>query len=408
MTFRHTTVRSPLSTRARQIASCCAVAALIPLLSASPAAASSTRLLVVGDSISQGAAGDFTWRYRTAESLRQAGADVDFVGPRKTLYNAVTAKQDGNILYVDPGFDQDHDALWGRTLTGHAPLVPGVINALPAKPNVVVVELGTNDWSLGATKALNSMRTLIAGVRQAAPGASLVIAKPYVPYSFKNKTYVNATYTADFDAGLDALATELDQPTSRIVTSDLRPGFDSATQTWDGSHPTPSGEIKIATAITTSLQAIGIGDGYHGPATATWPATGPQPTITPGAPGKITVSWSDPTPGALSYALDQRRRTAAGVSGSWVRIGTFIHTTRTWTSPVLINGDTYDYRLRPVRGVMEGATGTETSATIGANGPAPSTPTAPTSTTPNGTTPAGTTPTPAPPAPYKRPWWQWW
>jgi hypothetical protein len=53
----------------------------------------STRIMVVGDSISQGSAGDFTWRYRLDRHLAGAGAAVDFVGPRSDLYDNVGGQQ---------------------------------------------------------------------------------------------------------------------------------------------------------------------------------------------------------------------------------------------------------------------------------------------------------------------------
>lgn len=40
---------------------------------------SNPRILVVGDSISHGFEGDFTWRYRLKEHLTKSGVDADFV-----------------------------------------------------------------------------------------------------------------------------------------------------------------------------------------------------------------------------------------------------------------------------------------------------------------------------------------
>lgn len=39
------------------------------------------RVMVVGDSISHGSEGDFTWRYRMWEWFRANNVSVDFVGP---------------------------------------------------------------------------------------------------------------------------------------------------------------------------------------------------------------------------------------------------------------------------------------------------------------------------------------
>jgi hypothetical protein len=62
----------------------CTVAAVTAALAAVPvrvSAAPAGRIMVVGDSISQGHEGDFTWRYRLAQHLGNVGAAADFVGP---------------------------------------------------------------------------------------------------------------------------------------------------------------------------------------------------------------------------------------------------------------------------------------------------------------------------------------
>ena len=47
------------------------------------------RILLVGDSVTQGSAGDWTWRYRLWKHFDAAGVAVDFVGPRNDLYDNV-------------------------------------------------------------------------------------------------------------------------------------------------------------------------------------------------------------------------------------------------------------------------------------------------------------------------------
>ena len=43
------------------------------------------RILIVGDSMTQGSAGDWTWRYGLWKHLDDADVDVDFVGPNDDL-----------------------------------------------------------------------------------------------------------------------------------------------------------------------------------------------------------------------------------------------------------------------------------------------------------------------------------
>ncbi len=56
---------------------------------------SATRVLLFGDSITQGRPGDWTWRYRLWQQLRDTGRPVDFVGPAENLVG-------DSLDYADP------------------------------------------------------------------------------------------------------------------------------------------------------------------------------------------------------------------------------------------------------------------------------------------------------------------
>src|SRR4051794_6230696 len=76
---------------------------------------SPVRILILGDSVTQGSVGDWTWRYRLWQHFADAGVAVDFVGPSRDLFDRSTNTYvpDG---YLDPDFDQDHAARWGNAL----------------------------------------------------------------------------------------------------------------------------------------------------------------------------------------------------------------------------------------------------------------------------------------------------
>ena len=92
---------------------CLLVLGLLVLVPAPRAqAASPTRIMIVGDSISQGSAGDFTWRYRLWKHLEAtAPGATTFVGDRNYLFDNITAQQ-GSHAYADPNFNTAHHALW--------------------------------------------------------------------------------------------------------------------------------------------------------------------------------------------------------------------------------------------------------------------------------------------------------
>ncbi|KAF4943413.1 hypothetical protein FGADI_13440, partial [Fusarium gaditjirri] len=64
---------------------------------------STLRVMVVGDSISQGREGDFTWRYRIWQFFKQNGIDVEMVGPYKgTVPPDTPAAPPPPIIYGNP------------------------------------------------------------------------------------------------------------------------------------------------------------------------------------------------------------------------------------------------------------------------------------------------------------------
>src|SRR5215471_12833106 len=73
------------------------------------------RIMIVGDSITKGSSGDYTWQYRLYEHLRADGVSPQMVGPYNWLFNNVT-NVDGDCSYADPKFERANDARWGMTL----------------------------------------------------------------------------------------------------------------------------------------------------------------------------------------------------------------------------------------------------------------------------------------------------
>ena len=109
----------------------------VPARAASPA-----RIMIVGDSISQGSAGDYTWRYRLWKHLQPKVPGLDFVGVRNDLFDNVANVQ-GSQAYADSNFDRDHNALWGNTLDASGDTIQ--TRTAATTPDVMLVLLGIND-----------------------------------------------------------------------------------------------------------------------------------------------------------------------------------------------------------------------------------------------------------------------
>jgi len=212
------------------------------------------RVLLVGDSITMGSAGDYTWRYRLAEHLRAVHRPVDLVGVRTDIWDNVGASF-GCDDYLDPDFDQDHDAVWGRTLEQTVAEIHQV--ATQTTPDVYVVMLGTNDLALGSSprRTAGLMRRFVRQARAVTPDADLVLVQP--PHAYLPPTKA-------FGRELVAVARALHRTDSRVTVAHTQEGFTDA-DTWDGVHPNARGEIKIAAGVADALARLGIGRRYERP-----------------------------------------------------------------------------------------------------------------------------------------------
>ncbi|MFI6481871.1 SGNH/GDSL hydrolase family protein [Nonomuraea sp. NPDC050663] len=214
------------------------------------------RLMIVGDSISHGSSGDWTWRYRLWKHLCAHGVAVDLVGSRDHLDNIRTEEcGDGDHTYADPAFDTDHDAQWGRPYL----LEKAVIEAKVAehRPDYMLVLLGINDlfWYGVDPQAFEAnLREFVTNARRAAPTLRFVVGA-MLPTRRAQDDLAFATRVAVCNLRIRAVAGELSTPLSPIVVANTDAEFVAADHTWDGTHPNPRGEFRIAGAFADALAA---------------------------------------------------------------------------------------------------------------------------------------------------------
>lgn len=221
------------------------IALIVGMFGPAPARADDpdqTRILLVGDSVTQGATGDYTWRYRLWKSLRAAEYDVDFVGPLRTLHDDSTGS---STDYADPGFDQDHAALWGAGLLAgswwidpHNLVTAEVVAAY--QPDVIINDLGLNNltwWSESPEVLIERMATFVADARAVNPGVTVVLGELTQTWSAGVETY---------NALLRDLAGTLDRPEARVIAAAKPQDFQESVDTYDTAHPNAQGEVKLA------------------------------------------------------------------------------------------------------------------------------------------------------------------
>ncbi|GAA3520682.1 hypothetical protein GCM10022263_05730 [Nocardioides daeguensis] len=315
-------------------------ALVVAALAAAPTPAPAldpVRILLVGDSVTQGSSGDWTWRYRLWRHFADAGVPVDFVGPRDDLWR-LPEGGGGEATYADPDFDRDHAARWG--MWALFPDVPFDALVATYQPDVVVEALGVNDllYGVDAAEVSAAIAARVLEARAARPDVAVVLTEPSQHW-FPGVLELN-TRLAD-------IASDLTTATSPVVVARAADGYDAEEDTWDGSHPNARGEVRIAAAVADALHALGVGPAAARPLVV--PPVGPQVPATVTATAgdqQATVSWTG-GPGASAQVLWGRDVT---LDQPWTSLPLPVAATGTWTGRSLVNGHLYAYRLQPMKG----------------------------------------------------------
>lgn len=150
------------------------------------------KVMVVGDSISQGHDGDWTWRYRMWQWFKREDIAVDFVGPYTGTHpwffppGAIIPPVEGEndpppawgqyAVGASPDFDDNHFAAWGRP----ALFAEGLVGYQVKKfmPDYLLVLLGFNDlgwFSHKPENVLDSMKKLVDKSRAENPNIKIVL-----------------------------------------------------------------------------------------------------------------------------------------------------------------------------------------------------------------------------------------
>ncbi|WP_182526413.1 hypothetical protein [Nocardioides dongkuii] len=300
------------------------------------------RVLLVGDSVTQGSAGDWTWRYRLWQHLESVGAGVDLVGPRTDLYDNV-ADQHGSTAYADPGFDRDHAARWGMLL--REPDVPLGELVETYRPDVVVEARGLNDFvwvGASAPETLDLVEDEVAEARAVDPDVDVVLTR--LPQTWYDES-AGGAITA-YNAGLGDLAADLDTPQSRVVATATGSGFVQGEDTWDPAHLSAQGEVTMAAAVADALAAVEVGAPYPRPLPVVrnghWTPASLSATA---GDGVARLRWTS-GPGVAREWVWVRDLTARR---EWTRLSAPVPGPA-WTAGGLVDGHTYAFRLQGLKG----------------------------------------------------------
>ncbi|MEU6928380.1 GDSL-type esterase/lipase family protein [Streptomyces sp. NPDC046374] len=225
------------------------------------------RFLFVGDSMTIGRAGDFTWRYRMWRHLETVlpGA-YEIVGPRTALYETGSDAA-VSYAYADPLFPagaRRHLAGWGEGWLHMAPLIGPTVTATGA--DVLLISLGLIDLGFytNSDQTAENVRAFLAAARAANPRVRAVLL-PVIPNVRAEAEAPFAAECARFNELLAKTVADLDSAASPLLLGSVPESYDIHTDTYDGTHPGPTGEHKLAAAFADAMhQAWGVGGPYRG------------------------------------------------------------------------------------------------------------------------------------------------
>jgi acyl-CoA thioesterase-1 len=205
---------------------CWLIAGGLPMAHAQP-----VRIMPLGDSITASTSGNPSYRYYLWQRLQAAGYHVDFVGSQYGVYS-------GMPLYSD--FDQDHEGHWGLRVDEILANIDAWARA--AQPDIVLIHLGHNDLWQGQviSDTIDELGQMIDALRLVNPNVQILLAQ-VIP-----STEDALADIPSLNAQIPALVAVKSTSQSLVIAVDQYSDFDAASDTWDGVHPNPVGEQKIA------------------------------------------------------------------------------------------------------------------------------------------------------------------
>ena len=198
-----------------------------------------TKIVTLGDSITQAENGQNSYRKELWEQLNIAGYNVDFVGSENR-------NKDGNN-FEDRSFDPDHEGHWGWR-------IDEIINGRGSEgnlsdwltgytPDVALIHLGSNDaiQNNSAISSVEELNQVIDILRQDNPDITIFLSQLIPTRNSGTNNRID-----DLNSRIPGIVADKNQANSPIILVDQSSGFNANTDTYDGVHPNDAGEAKMA------------------------------------------------------------------------------------------------------------------------------------------------------------------
>lgn len=200
------------------------------------------RVLPLGDSITHGNSKSKTYRYALWTKFVDSGLQFD--GIHFNYVGSQNSNHTGDPFWPDykgQPFDRDHEGHSGWR-------AEQILVGLPAwlegyTPDIVLLHLGTNDVFAHQTtlSTISEIGRIIDILRADNPTVTVLLAKIIPTLNPASNERID-----ELNQQIGALATAKSTSESLVIVVDQNSGFSASDDTYDGIHPNPAGEEKMA------------------------------------------------------------------------------------------------------------------------------------------------------------------
>jgi len=216
------------------------------------------RIMVLGDSISEGSSTANTYRSHLFFDLRDAELSFDFVGDNQGTCGNINAG-------INDGWDADHSSFFSATaeqilggmmpVNACSPAGSGNIHdwAPTYAADIAILHLGTNDCRGGAnaTQIQDRLAGIIAELRDAVPSVKVIVAQ-IISSRLGNLNSCVLSLNTSLPAWVSGESTAL----SPIVLVDQHSGWDANAYQRDAYHPNEIGARRMADRFLPAVRAF--------------------------------------------------------------------------------------------------------------------------------------------------------
>jgi lysophospholipase L1-like esterase len=199
------------------------------------------RVICIGDSITQGGKigrPAYTYRLPLQRLLKDNGYFVDFIGTqRHGLHRA---------FEWPAGFDPDHEGFYGKTTRFVEKKLKADLPQLKP-PDIAIIHLGTNDQRADnvVDAVVSPIARIVQQLRDRNPHVKILIAQ--IPGRLKN---------ISMHFFIFLMAKSLTTEKSPVDTVPVYWTWDADEDTFDGAHPNPNGQRKLAQGFFAYMRSF--------------------------------------------------------------------------------------------------------------------------------------------------------